>query len=113
MQEELLLKFIDAVIEKSGLKLPEDFRIEYREMLLGELEKRLWLMMVDELDDKAVGEFMGTIGGMEDIDDMKDEEKMKMIGFFRDRIPNFEEKVLNAMDKFGDGFVEDVGRIKN
>ncbi|OGF22395.1 hypothetical protein A2Y83_04590 [Candidatus Falkowbacteria bacterium RBG_13_39_14] len=113
MEEELLLKFIDAVIEKSGLKLPEDFRIEYREMLLGELEKRIWLIMVDELGAQDVKEFMGTIGGMEDIDDMKDEEKMKMIGFFRDRIPNFEEKVLNAMDKFGDGFVEDVGKIRN
>ncbi|MFH1030744.1 MAG: hypothetical protein V1770_05830 [bacterium] len=113
MEEELLLKFIDVVIQKSGLELEAEFLENYRELLLGELEKSLWLMMVEELSPEALKKFMQLSEGAEDINDLDEDRKKELIQFFENNIENFEEKVLKTMDEFGNNFVEDVKDLKD
>lgn len=113
MEQELMLKFIDAIIEKSGLKLEADFLTDYRELLLSELEKNLWLMMVKELSGESLKKFMELSDGAEDIEDMDEKKKAELIKFFKNNISNFEEKVLKTMDEFGKNFVEDVRKLKS
>lgn len=112
-----MLKFIDAIIKKSGLKLDTDFFNDYRELLLNELEKNLWLMMVEELSGEALKQFMELAGGLGDnignFADVNDKKKAELVEFFRKNITNFEEKILKRMDEFGDNFVEDVKRLKS
>lgn len=117
MEQELMLKFIDAVIKKSGLTLDDNFLTDYREFVLSELERNLWLMMVKELSGEALKQFMELADGLGDnignFADVNDKKKAELVEFFRKNITNFEEKILKRMDEFGDNFVEDVKRLKN
>lgn len=112
MNDELILKFIDAVIEKAGLKLSDDFLADYRELLFDELEKRIWIMMVEKMDDEGIKKFVELAGSIEDFDDADDNKRAEVAALFRNNIENFDEEVLKVMDEFGDKFVADAGKLK-
>lgn len=113
MDNAFLLQFIDAVIKKSGLTLEADFLTDYRELLLSELEKNLWLMMVKELSGESLKKFMELSDGAGDIEDLNENKKAELMEFFKNNISNFEEKVLKTMDEFEKNFVEDVRKLKS
>lgn len=112
MNDELILKFIDAVIDAAGLKLPDDFLADYREMLFDELEKRIWIMMVEKMDDEWIKKFVELAGSVEDFDDADDKKREEVASLFRNNINNFDEEVLKVMDEFGDKFVADAKKLK-
>jgi len=112
MEEEIMLKFIDAVIEKSGLKLKGDFLAEYRELLLEQVEKRIWLMVVDELEDDAIKGFYEMTMGAENMDELDDEKKKEVAVYCQENIPDFEKKVLKIMDDFATQFVRNIKLMK-
>lgn len=78
-----MLNFIDAIIEKSGLKLEADFLADYREALLDELEKKIWLTVIKDLSDDQIKKFIEISEGMEDPEEMGDKKKIEIFGFLR------------------------------
>lgn len=112
MENELMLQFVDRVIKKAGLDLDEDFLNEYREVLLGEIEKRIWLMAVDELKNSKIMKFAEITEGVEEVSGVDESKKNEIINFCKKNISNFEEKVLKVMDDFGKQFVKDVKMLQ-
>ncbi|MFH1565319.1 MAG: hypothetical protein ABIC82_05770 [bacterium] len=113
MNNELMLQFADQVLKKAGLNLQGDFLVEYRERLLGEIEKRIWLMTVNELKDNKIMEFAEIIGGFDEMnDDIDEKQKREIADFCKKNISDFEEKVLKVMDDFGNEFVSDVAKME-
>ena len=113
MDEEIMLTFVDEVIRQSGLKLPDDFRVDYRERMFLNLQKQIWFMMVNELDDDKLKKFIYITGGISDPEKFTDEKRAEFIEFFRDNIKDFNVKILKVMDKFGKEFLIDVSRLKS
>jgi len=112
MDEEIMLTFIDEVIRKAGLKLPDDFKVDYRERMLLNLQKKVWLMMVNELDGKKLKKFVEITGGIKDPEKFSDEKRAEFIDFFHNNIKDFNIKVLKVMDEFGKEFISDVAGMK-
>ncbi|OGF22392.1 hypothetical protein A2Y83_04575 [Candidatus Falkowbacteria bacterium RBG_13_39_14] len=112
MEEKIMLQFIDSLIKKSGLKLKEDFLVEYKELLLERIEKKIWLVMVDELKDEAVRGFYERTMGSENIDELDDEKKKELVLFCQNNIPDFEKKVLRIMDDFATQFIRNIKLMK-
>ncbi|MFC1613602.1 hypothetical protein ACFL23_04715 [Patescibacteria group bacterium] len=112
MDEEIMLTFIDEIIRQSGLKLPDDFIVDYRVKMLANLQKQIWLMMVNELDDSKLKEFVEITGGIKDPENFSDEKRAEFLEFFQNNIKDFNVKVLKVMDKFGKEFLSDIAKLK-
>lgn len=112
MPNDIMLQFVDQIIEKAALKLPEDFVDEYRESLGAELEKRIWFMMMEEISDDSLKEMIETIGAMGDIRNISEEKKDKVVEFLRNNIEDFDEKTLKVMDSFGKEVLDSVAKLK-
>ncbi|MFH1192165.1 MAG: hypothetical protein V1655_01695 [bacterium] len=113
MDKEIMLKFIDEVISKSGLELPDDFKTDYQERMLSNLQKKIWLLMISELDDAKLKKFVELTDGISDPENIGDKKNIDILEFFKNNIEDFEIKILKAMDAFGNDFISDVVALKD
>lgn len=106
-----MLKFIDEVIRKSGLNLPDDFINDFKERMLSNLQKKIWFVMINALNDAKLKKFIQLFGEISDPEDIGAEKKNDILNFFRTNVKDLDATVLKTMDEFGKEFVSDVSAL--
>lgn len=107
MNNDFIQSYIEAIIKKAGVdNMPDDFKKEYTEKLKVEAEKRLGLMAMGELDEQGLAEFEKFM------QDNKKPNSGQMLDFFVAKIPDFENKVKQALEEFADEFIKGAADLK-
>lgn len=99
MNQEPLDLFIANLVKESGLNLPEDFKQQYIEKLKEQLNRRLGLVLIEDLDEAGLAEF-SQLMGQEPQPDFQ-----AIQNFYATKIPNFEQKIQSAMIEFANEFI--------
>lgn len=105
--ENIIENFIQEMLKKAGIaNLPEDFKKEYTEKLSVEVQQRLGMMALAELKENDLKEFEKLI--TKETEPKSDD----LLTFFRERIPDFENKLSETLKKFADEFIQGAERLK-
>ncbi len=106
--EDVIQNFVDELVKKAGIdNMPEDLKNEQLEMLKAQVEQRLGIMAVSELDEAGVAAFEKFMA------DNKTPDPKAMMEFFNTHISDFEKKVEDTLIKFGQEFIQGVANLKN
>ncbi len=105
MQPDLINTFVTELLKKAELeKVPQHFYNEYVEKIGNEVQKRLGIIAMKELSPDAVDEFGKLVSS---------EAKPETLAeFFKKNIPDYEEKVENALREFADEFLASAAKLK-
>lgn len=99
MAQEPIDLFVDKLITESGLNLPPDYREQYVERLKEQINNRLGAVIIENLDQ----------AGMEEFTQLMQQQPQPDINtiqsMFSSRIPNFDEKIREAMIGFAQEFI--------
>lgn len=101
------IEFAQELHKKAGLdKMPEQFKKEAEEGLAIEAQRRVGIMSLDEMDEQAIEDFekLATRD--------PSPQPQEMVAFFNKNIPDYEEKVMKALKKFADEFIEGAEKLK-
>jgi uncharacterized protein YdiU (UPF0061 family) len=105
--ENVIENFIKEMIKKAGIdNMPEDFKKEYTEKLGVEVQQRLGIMALQELDENGLKEFETLMKGEEEPD------PQKLLDFFQGKIPHFNEKYSQTLKQFAEEFISGAERLK-
>jgi len=105
--ENIIEQFIQDLIKKSGIdNMPEDFKKEYREKLAAQAQQRLGMVALQELDEQGIKDFEEFMGKEES------PEPNETLEFLNNRIPDFSNKVVKALEQFGNEFTQGVANLK-
>jgi len=105
--ENIIENFINEMLKKAGIdKLPDDFKKEYTEKLSVELQQRLGLMALSELKEAELKEFEGLLTRQ------AEPKPTELLEFFKQKIPDFENKLSEILKKFAAEFVQGADRLK-
>jgi len=105
--ENVIEQFIQDLIKKSGIdNMPEDFKKEYLEKLALQAQQRLGMVALQELDEQGIKDFE------EFMDQEKSPEPNETFEFLNSRIPDFSNKVVKALEQFGNEFMQGVANLK-
>jgi len=97
--EELTSGFL----QKAGLAdLPEDMQAEYTEKIGLEIQRRIGIIAMDKLDDKAAKELEAVLKKNPNM------THKKLTKFFTDNIENFEEVLAKELDEFLKDYLEKI-----
>jgi len=100
MAQEALDIFVDQLIKDAKLdNLPADYREEYLVRLKEQVEKRLGIIIMQNLDEAGLNEFTQLIQ-QEPKPDLA-----KIQSLFSGRIPDFEQKIKDGMIEFASQFI--------
>lgn len=104
---DAIQQFIEEMLKKAGVdKVPEDFKKDYVEKLSAEAQRRLGIMALAALDEKALKDF-------EKLTAKKEAPKQKeLLAFFEAHIPDFPKKVAETLKKFAEEFIQSAERLK-
>ncbi|RJQ35729.1 hypothetical protein C4566_00010 [Candidatus Parcubacteria bacterium] len=105
--EDVIQNFVEGLLEKSGINdMPEEFKKEQLENLKIQVEQRLGMMAISELDEAGITAFEDFMSKNQAPD------SQKMMEFFNAQISGFETKVQETLTKFGQEFVKGVADLK-
>jgi len=99
MAQEPIDLFVDKLITDAGLNLPPDFREEYAEKLKQQVNQRLGTVLIENLDQAGVAEFT------ELLQKEPQPDIMALQQMFSSRIPDFNEKIRQALIAFAEEFI--------
>jgi len=106
--ENIIENFIQEMIKKAGIdNMPEEFKKEYVEKLGVEVQQRLGIMALKELDEKGIKEFEVLMSGD------KEPTPQQLTDFFKAKIENFEDKLADTLKKFAEEFIQGTERLKS
>ena len=106
MSDQKTIVFIKNLLLTTGLvKEREEFDENYVNELAGEAEKRLAIVALDELGKEKLAEYGKLVA--ESNGDPEVTGK-----FFQENIPNFSEKMEEALKTFTNNFIERTKKIK-
>jgi len=101
MPQEPLDQFIENLLQQSGLgNLPADYKAVYVEKLKEQINRRLSLMLMENLNEESTKELAGVLA------DPKNFNLAQMQNVFMNHIPDFEKKVGAEMVAFAQDFVK-------
>lgn len=105
MQQDYLEQFISQLMESAGLNnLNEEFKNSYKERLMAQIQERLGLVLMNELDEQGLENYKNLIQG----NDKPSPAQIQK--FFSDHIDDFKGKSKKALEDFA---VEFLQAIKN
>jgi len=105
--EDLIQNFVEGLLKKTGIDdMPEEFKNEQLESLKAQVEQRLGMMAISELDEAGVSAFEEFMSKNEAPD------AQKMMEFFNTHISDFEIKVQDTLTTFAQEFVRGVENLK-
>ena len=100
-KEANLDTFVDAMIQGAGLHtLPDDYLDQYKEQLLIQVERRIGLIILSELNDEDAEHYMKKFAEDDSADPMHVQD------FLTTRIENFEEKLRLGLDALVEEFIK-------
>jgi hypothetical protein len=105
--DDVIQNFVEELIKKAGIdNMPEDFKKEQLVNLKAQVEQRLGMMAISDLDEAGVTAFEEFM-----IKNKTPNSKL-MLEFFNTHISDFENKVQDTLTKFGQEFVQGVENLK-
>ena len=105
--EDVIGKFVSELLQKAGIdKMPEDFKQEYTAKIAAEVQHRLGLMALAELDEEAVKEFTKFNSAK------KAPGSKELLEFFSAKIPDFQNKVEQTLAVFAKEFLRGIDNLK-
>lgn len=106
--EDLIAKFVAELLKKAGIdSLPEDFKKDYVAKLSAEVQQRLGIMALSELDEAGVKDFE-TLSNRP-----QTPNPQELLEFFNARIPDFDAKVNKALEQFSQEFLVGAAKLNN
>lgn len=101
-----LQTFIEETLLKAGMtNLPDDFRTQYIAKLTAQLEERIGLRALQELDEEQLADFESLV---------KDKANPQaMFEYFTNHVRDFPTKMAAVMDEFANDFVEHSKAVKS
>lgn len=108
--QHILNQFVDDVL----VHLPfddatPDQRELMRDLIINRVDKRLIALIIQELPEEEFQNILANVEGKE----LSDEEEMQVIAGAIDHIPNFGDKLANALDALKSELTEDIVDLKN
>ena len=105
MQPDIIAVFVSELLKKAGLAdVPKNFYDEYSEKIGVEVQKRLGIIAMNELKPEAAEKFGELMARDADPDELAE--------FFQNNIPNYEQKVTDALRDFADDFLASAAKLK-
>jgi len=105
MPANFVEQFVSELIVKAGLdKVPENFKKEYAEKISAEVERRIGLVAIKELNSEALDKFDKLMEA--------DTTPDKLADFFQKNIPDYESKISAALKDFADEFLASANKLK-
>jgi hypothetical protein len=105
MQPDLIATFVTELLKKAGLeKVPQSFYDDYSEKIGVEVQKRLGIIAMRELTPEAVDKFGELVS--------RNAAPEEMAKFFKENIPEYEEKISMALKEFADEFLTSAAKLK-
>ena len=95
-EENPLKTFVDELVKKTNITLPEEEMFFYKQRLVNLLQRRLGLVSLNNLDSKAMADYVKLT--------KRKPTERQMEKFFADHIPNYKEVVTKALDDFARDF---------
>lgn len=99
MPQEPIDMYIDNLLKEANLKLPDDYKTQYAERLKEQVNRRLGIVIMENLDDAGLAEF-SQLMAQEPKPDILEIQKS-----FAARIPDFDQKIKTALAEFGKDFI--------
>ncbi|MCD6233021.1 hypothetical protein J7J81_01395 [bacterium] len=100
LEKNPITVFVDKLVKKAGIVLPEEELFFYKKRLSEQLQRRLGLISLDNLDKKGMADYVKMV-------EKKPTEK-QMENFFVKHIPNYREIITKALDEFAEDFLKAV-----
>ena len=102
-----VVKITEDFIKKAGLdNMPEEIRMEYVEKIGAEIQRRIGLIAMDELDNESAKELSVMLEK-----DPKMSQK-SMTNFFKEKIENFDEKIKTRLEDFLKEYLDKMQSLK-
>lgn len=96
--DESLDVYLEQLLKAANIAaMPEDYKKSYKERLAMEVERRIGIVVMNELDKKDLGEFEKLLE--------KDVSPEEIQNFISSRVPNLVELVRKALDDFAAEFI--------
>ncbi|PWB38995.1 MAG: hypothetical protein C3F02_01135 [Parcubacteria group bacterium] len=104
--EDVIATYVAELLTKAGIDaLPEEFKKDYLQKLRAEVEQRLGIMALGELDEDGLKKFEQIMRENETPD-----QKM-LLEFFNKEIPDFEAKVKKTLAQFSEEFLSSAAKL--
>jgi predicted house-cleaning noncanonical NTP pyrophosphatase (MazG superfamily) len=98
LMDEALNAYLEELLKAANIaSLPEDYKNEYKERLALEVNRRIGIVVMDQLTDKDLEELEKLLE--------KDSKIEEIQNFLSQRIPNLKEVVEKALDQFAAEFI--------
>ena len=107
MKQDYLEQFISRLIESAGLNnLNEEFKNSYKQRLMAQIQERLGLVLMGELDEQGLENYKNLIKA-------NDKPSATQIQkFFLEHIKDFEGKSKKALEDFAVEFLQAINDKK-
>ncbi|MEA2088369.1 MAG: hypothetical protein U9O55_00825 [Patescibacteria group bacterium] len=103
MQQDYLEQFISQLMESAGLNnLNEEFKNSYKERLMAQIQERLGLILMNELDEQGLENYKNFI----QINNKPSPTQIQK--FFSEHINDFEGKCKKALEDFAIEFLQSI-----
>lgn len=106
MLPKIIVNFVDELLKKSGLdNVPDKFQKEYSEKIGMEVQKRLGVIVMQELTPDAIDK-LGIMIADEANPDLLDD-------FFKNNISDYKIKTEKVFTEFSDEFLDTMQNINS
>lgn len=99
MEQEPIDQFVENLLKQANLNLPEEFKTQYAEKIKEQVNRRLGILIMENLDDAGMEEFSSLMSAEPKPDIMAIQQS------FQSKIPDFEKKVQETLIEFAQDFV--------
>jgi hypothetical protein len=105
--EDQVQKFVAELLKNAGIdNMPADFKKQYADKLGVEVQRRLGIMALDELDEKGITDFEAfTVKN-------KSPQSKDLLEFFNGHITDFKGKVEATLSQFAQEFISSAQKLK-
>ncbi len=100
MNQDPLHLFAENLITEAGLKLSDDFKLQYLEKLKEQINRRITLTLMDKLKEEDMEAFSELMSAEPQPDINAIQE------FYKTRVPNIEAEIQEALIQFSGEFIE-------
>lgn len=105
--EDVIGTYVAELLKRAHIALPEEFKKDYTEKLLAEVQQRLGIMALSDMDEAGLKKF-------EEIMRKNETPDQKMLWeFFNKEIPDFQRKVDDCLKQFSEEFLSSAAKLKN
>lgn len=101
---DLITQFVDDLMEKTGIELPEEEMIIYKEKLAERVTKRLGVAGIAALSEESLKEYQELLD--------KNPTEKELIEFLPKHIENFEGFIGTVLRNFGMEFLDIILKEK-